>query len=351
MAVAPDIYSGKQWELAISQEDTWGTPQTTGFKSLHIETAQPVDRSGLTHIYRKRARGNRMPHNTDYTFIQGGGMVNLPFEAWATHDTLDLLVHAVMHDLVSEGVSTPFAKIWEWDSGTTSPLFNTVAAITTRGTIFSVIQGGPVASEQDLLVSAILSQLTFNKSIGQPLVVSGNWFSGHSGAYDQSNNTDITSATDPGTDYYVTEIVKQIGGVDVILGDYSFTLDPKAARQGNDANGNAENYVILGGDDPFLSGSLNVMYDTNTKDLIDNAMTTGFDTQLIIAYGSGNDPVDTDGDLLIKLNIHIDPTAIAKDYGREEGVMWTIPFTGADDGTNEMVEIEVANAVDRAWTV
>ena len=350
MATASDVYSGKQWELAISQEDTWGTAETTGFKSLHTEICQPVDRSGLTHIYRKRARGQRIPHNNDYFFTKAGGVVRLPFECWATHDTLDLLLHAVLHDLVSEGATTPYAKIWEWDSATTSPAFSTVAAITTRGTIFTIVQGGPVASEFDALTSAVIEQLTLRKSPGQPLICSGNWFSGHSYDYAQNNNTDITSATDPGTDYFINEKTKQIASADIILGGYSIVLDSKVVRVGNDSNGNAENYVILGGDDPFLSGSIDVMYDTNSKDFIDHALTTAYDTQLVIAYGSGNDPVDTDGDLLIKLNIHIDPAGIAKDFGREEGVFWTIPFTGADDETNEMVEIEMANAVDRAWT-
>jgi len=253
-----------------------------------------------------------------------------------------------MHDLASEGATTPYAKIWEWDSATTSPLFNTVAAITTRGSIYTVCQAGPVASEFDVLTSACLSQLTLSKSPGQPLVASGVWFSGHSYDYTQSSNTVITSATDPGTDYYVSEKTKQLADADLIIGDYSITFNPNVKRIGNDANGNAENYVILGGSGPFVSGSIDVMYDANTKDFIDHFMTTAYDTQLVIAYGGGADPADTDGDLLLKINVHID--ALTKDYGREEGVMWTIPFVGADDGTNEMVELEMANAVDRAWT-
>ena len=107
-----NVYSGKQWTLAIAQESAWGTPETTGFKALHIETAQPIDRTGLQNVFRRRAHGDRMPRNTDYFRSQAGGIVMLPFEAWATHDTLDLLIHGVMHDLVSEGATTPYAKIF-----------------------------------------------------------------------------------------------------------------------------------------------------------------------------------------------------------------------------------------------
>ncbi len=345
-----NVYSGKQWPLVIAQEPVWGTPETTGFKALHIEMAQDVDRTRLINVFRRRAHGDRMPRNTDYFRSQAGGVVMLPFEAWATHDTLDLLIHGVMHDLVSEGATTPYEKVWEWDDGTTKPLFSTVAAITTRGTLFSVIQGGPVASEQDLLTSCIVAPLTLSKSPGLPLVVAGNFFSGHSADYDHQNNTDITSAVDPGTDYYVTEKTKTIGTADVILGDYSFTLEPNAFRLGNDADGNAEEYSILGGDGPFLTGSIDVLYDADSKDLIDNILATSFDTQIVLAYGSGNTPVDTDGDLLMKFNVNLDIGG-TKDYAREEGVMWTLAVSGAFDGTNNLVDIELANAVDRAWTV
>ena len=68
---------------------------------------------------------------------------------------------------------------------------------------------------------------------------------------------------------------------------------------------------------------------------------------MILAYGSGADPATTDGDLLQKINIHI-PQA-PRDFAAETGTMIDVSFTGADDGTNEMVENEHANAVDRSW--
>ena len=77
-------------------------------------------------------------------------------------------------------------------------------------------------------------------------------------------------------------------------------------------------------------------------------MTSAFDTQLVIGYGSGNDPADTTGDLLFKLNVGV--AQPQKDYSAVEGTMVDIPFVCRSDGTNAAVKIEIANAIDRAWT-
>ncbi|KKK95271.1 hypothetical protein LCGC14_2674510, partial [marine sediment metagenome] len=75
--------------------------------------------------------------------------------------------------------------------------------------------------------------------------------------------------------------------------------------------------------------------------------TTAFDAPLVLAYGSGADPATTDGDFLQKLNITLPATA--RDFAAETGTMIDVTFKGADDLTNEMVDIETANAVDRSW--
>jgi len=35
--------------------------------------------------------------------------------------------------------------------------------------------------------------------------------------------------------------------------------------------------------------------------------------------------------------------------GGDAGVFVTLPFQGVDDGTNEAIEVKIANATDRAW--
>ena len=132
----------------------------------------------------------------------------------------------------------------------------------------------------------------------------------------------------------------------MIVESFSYTLNNKAVRIGCDANGDAESYA-LGVAGYELTGSIRLLYDDNAKGLMTNGLTSAFDSQLILAYGSGNDPVDTDGDFLQKLNINIPATA--RDFAAETGTMIDVTFKGADDGTDEMAEIEIANAVDRTW--
>ncbi len=354
MAINADVHAPQQWELAIGEEIALGTAQTTAasFKLLHITHHGSVALSGLTRDTTQRARGQRVMHTQDVYLTKAGGQVSLPFAAIATSATLDYLLYLVIQDLVREAASTPFAKVFEWDSTTTQPDFAAISGAASPGKLVTLLQRGPVASEHRRLTSAILRELTLRLDPalnGGRLTCEGTFWSGLSNAFSPSQNQSITGATQPGTAYYhfATLATKTLGGSDLVLGGFELRLENRAARVGSDASGDAQTYA-LGVPGYRATGSVTVKYDDNTKDTIDNFLTSAFDTQLVLAWGSGADPVTTDGDLLIKLNVNF--TGNAFDFGREDGVFLTLPFVCVDDGTNEAVEIEIANAADRAWS-
>ena len=88
-------------------------------------------------------------------------------------------------------------------------------------------------------------------------------------------------------------------------------------------------------------------YDANTKDEVDdfltNPMGAGAESQIYVRWGDGT----ADGTLLFDVNAIYSGNAL--DFGNEAGVMVSLPFQGVDDGTNEAVEVTIANAEDRAW--
>ena len=78
----------------------------------------------------------------------------------------------------------------------------------------------------------------------------------------------------------------------MIVESYSITFNNKALRKGCDGSGDAQTYA-LGVAGYELTGAIRVLYDENTKGLLTDSLTSAFDTQLVLAYGSGNDPADT----------------------------------------------------------
>jgi len=351
MSIDGQVSSGTEFELAIQEESALGTPETTAasFQRLHQPENAEYDLSGLTDDDTPRMQGQRVPQNTDRFFTKAGGVVLQPFNAIATKLTLDFFLYGNMQDIESEGVSTPFAKIFTWNRDTTQPLFTD-----NTGKFFTVVGKNPLASEDLIMTSAIIPTLNLSSDPGTNggrLTMSGNIMSGFtsSGKFDESGSQSITGATEPGTDFFhhCKMVTKQLGGVDLIVASYNIALNSKGVRQGCDVNGDAQTYA-LGVGNYEATGTIRCLYDNNTKGVITNFMTSAFDTQLVLAYGSGNAPVDTDGDLMFQMNVGV--AQPVRDFAAAEGTMIDIPFVCRDDGTNDMIEAQIANAQDRAWT-
>ena len=356
MAVAIDTHSAPEFELVIAQEAALGTPNTTAadFQRLDQKENSSPDLSGFVDDDTPRMDGTNIPQAGDRFFTVAGSTILQPFNTVATKATLDLFLYGVMQDLVSEGATTPFEKIWEWDDATDHGNFAAHAGVTDPGIFFTVVGKNPIASEDTIITSAFIPNMTITSDPGTnsgKLTLTGNFLSGFpsTGKFDPRGSQSIAGATEPGTDFFhhCKLKTKTLGGVDLIVASWNIALNNKGARVGCDVDGDAENYAI-GNNKYEAIGSMKLMYDANTKGIIDNYMTSGFDTQLVFAYGSGNDPVDTDGDLLFKFNVGLGQPV--KDFVAVEGTMIDVPIICRGDGTNEMVEIELANIVDRGWT-
>jgi hypothetical protein len=96
-----------------------------------------------------------------------------------------------------------------------------------------------------------------------------------------------------------------------------------------------------------ITGEVSAKYDGNTKDEIATFLTSpdggSAEKNLIVQWGDGT----SDG--TFKFDVNAIYTGNSLDFGNEAGVFVNLPFKGVDDGTNEAIEVSIANAVDRAW--
>jgi hypothetical protein len=348
MAIDGSNYSQSQFRLAIAEESTFGTAITTqsSFQEIYLRDPTQIDRSDIVRDEVKHLDGQRVWAHTDIYVNEAGGTRMIPFNAVATDITLDYMLYLVMQDLASEGASTPYLKTFEWDSNTTQPDFTS-----NNGEFVTANLYNPATSESVALKSCIVNQLTLNwdgTNAGGRLMMQGSLWSG----FRDTVGATVTPGdwTAHGTDVYANALnTKTLDGNDIVLDNFSITLNNNAVRDGFDTNGDAELYSLGTDGDLFsVTGSIQVKYDANSKDLIDYWTTSphggSAEFPLVFQWGDGS----SDGTLKISINaiFNGDPQRV---YGTPMGTRLNLPIKGVADGTNEAVEILIANATDRSW--
>ncbi len=270
MAIDGTVTAGTEHEFAISEEATFGTAITATtndlWKLLHITEVPQWDLSGIVRDSTMRVRGSRVPHNEDNYITRAGGTILIPFTCIVTDLTYDLLIYGVMQDLVSEGATTPFEKIWEWDGATTQPDF-----ASNGGKFYTTCLNGGIPAENFIATSCILRDLTISSDPGTNggrMTASGTFMSGFSSAtkFFESGSQAFGTPTQPGTTYYnhCNLVTKTIGGTDMIVESYSITYNNKAVRVGCTVAGDAEQYALGGAGDYEVTGSIRLLYDDNS---------------------------------------------------------------------------------------
>ena len=343
------VYAPSEFRVALAEESTFGTPITAqgSFKELMVTEATQPDYSNLIQDRAKKSDGKRVMSHTDHFVSKTGSDFQVSVSGIATDLTLDLLVFGVMQDMTSEAASTPFMKIWEWDgsSGTTDFSAN-------EGKFFTINGYNPATDESWQMTSAVLKDLTLTADPGTNggrLSYSATFISGF---LPVQTGLTVTPASwvSPGADFYLFQSLntKTVGGSNIVPSSISMVWGNGATRVGYDSSGEAQNYAIgVGGEGLTFNGELSVKYDANTKDEIDTFLLDpsqgSAEKAIIIQWGDGS------ADGTAKFDINAVYTGNSLDFGNEAGVFVNLPFSGVDDGTNEAIEVSIANAKDRGW--
>jgi hypothetical protein len=344
------VHSGKEARLFIAQETAFGTPKADdtawaadnadGVIALQlVGDPSPVDVGGVIRDSTIRSHGQRVKKNTDIYISRDGAIFTMPFEVIPTLDDIDFLIYTVMQDIESESDAGTYERIFTIDRDTTQPDFGA-----NGGKFLTVTLDDPIASENDQLTSAIISELTLSSDPGTNggrMTASGTFFSGFD--YSHDNNLAPGASIVPDTHYFNHSLLqtKTIGGTAVVVNSWSLTINNNAQRVGSDTIGDAQSYAI-GVPEYTITGELNVKYDSETKDMLDTFL-AGTDTLIVLNYGSAS----SEGFLQFTINASF--TGHTKDFGGDAGMFLSIPFEGVDDGTNDALKIEMDNSLNRAW--
>ncbi|MFQ6611353.1 MAG: hypothetical protein ACE5D7_11240 [Fidelibacterota bacterium] len=347
--MADVVYSPTQFRFAMAEESTFGTANTTqgDFKELFITEPVEIDWGGVVRDQHKRADGKRVLSHTDVYLSKAGGDYVANVTGIVTDLTLDLLLYGIMQDLVSEASATPFAKIFEWDGSS-----GVVDFSVNEGKFFTLLGYDPATSYHWQIKSAIIKELTLNADPGTNggrLSFNASFYSGFAPTI-----TGITATPGswvaPGVDFYPFQTLntKTIAGGNVVLGSFSLTLNNNAIKTGYDSSGDATNYALgVGGDGLTVTGEAKVKYDAASDQEIDKFLLTpdggSSESNIIVQWGDGS------ADGTAKFDINAIYTGNSKDFGNDAGVFVNLPFQGIDDGTNEAIEVTVANSTDRTW--
>lgn len=353
MAIDTSVYSKNEFRFAIALESAFGTAingtaNSANFNELFLTEPTQIDYGNVVRDQHKRTDGKLVLSPEDVYVSKAGSDYTVQVNGIATDNTLDLLLHSVMQSLSSEPTASPNLKTWAWDNSTS--IGTTASQVT-----FTLLGYNPATNESWNLPGAVLRELTLNVDPGTNggrLSYSGTFYSGFAPTQSSAVLTTPGNWTSGINDFYVIQALqtKGLGGTtnNLVLGAFSMTFNNQVTRIGHNASGDAEAYAIgTGGDGLSVTGELKAKYDTTTKDEIDTFLTTpdggSAEKKLYILWGDGS----SDGTLSFDINAIY--TGNSLDFGNESGVFVNLPFQGVDDGTNEAIEILLANAIDRGW--
>jgi len=344
MAIDLNVYSKNDFRFAIAEESSFGTAITAqgSFKEILITDIPQIEWGGIIRDEAKKSDGKRVFSHTDIYQTTAGGTYTCSVSGILTDITVDLLLYGATQDLVSEGANSPYLKTFEIDGSTDGDNSGVPYKF------FTLNGYNPDTSEAWELKSCVLQNLTISTDPGTNggrASFTATFFTGFPPTISGLTVTPASWVTF-GSDFYPFQTLntKTIAANDVVLGSFSITIENGIVRVGYDSSGDPEQYFFPQFD---VTGELSAKFDDNTAPEIDkwvlNPVDGSAESNIIVQWGDGT----ADGTL--KFDINAIYSGHSYDFGNESGVFVSLPFRGVDDGTNEALEIKLANDTDRSW--
>lgn len=340
MAIDGLVKAGTETKWGISEEGTFGTAIADAGAFVVMEGPVPTVNEGVIRDIKTKFNGMRIPSDADDFYTQAGGIRTISFSDMVVRkNSLSDLLYAVSGTVV-ESDTTPYQKQFIWKNTTTQPDYSASAGYFCTVGIYE-----PLAAKDRKFTSCILRTLTLSADLTGDgrLRASGEFISGFSSTV-ASTFSGTWNYADAEYLQFNNMSLKQIGGADVVVYGFDFTLNNNAVRVGADSSGDAETYFLGGGDTGLsVTGNLLLKYDTATYDLIADSVAG---TARSVALYVGTDGADGYFALFCDGAIIGDAD---KDYGDARGQAVSVPFTAIHKGAANMISINLADAEDRAW--
>jgi len=324
MAIDGNVFSSKQFELFIADQSAMGTANSTNgeFVKLDVVSVSDVDFGGGLVQERALRSGQQIKKLTDHYVSQKGASASLSFE-WVVSHKEGLMQ---LMKMISEDTSSAYEM-----TGSFAPAI--YAHGSTTGELATVIVSNPNTSDDRVLHSCVLTELTLSMDSGSEggrLVASGTFYSGY------KPTVGASSVSPSGTETAYVETIfdcttKQLGGNDMVARSFSASWSYPAVRVGfQGANGEAEQYSRSA--EIVCSGSASVKYDGNSD-------------QELAGFLAGSSKAVTFGDgASFQVSV---PTAVYTGFNldlgdSEEGAFVEIPFEGTATGSVNLYSVIVA---------
>ena len=320
------VYGVKQYEAYLSlQSDALGTNDVSGtLYKLRVPEVNDIDFSAGFQTADVERTGQRVLRPTDHIKIYKGGTFTWTFDNLIVEN--EALLQLLLQ-LVSEDASP---------TGTVSILGNqgTVAYEQggTTGEYACLVLSSPDADKDRLMHSAILQELTLSinpAENGGLLTASGTFWSGYQPVI-AAEGTSANATTVDWTKGFFDCTTSQLGGDDVVMGNFSVTISNPATRVGyetvNSIVGEPSGYMR--GGQIAVTGQLSAKLDDNVAQIITEDFLIGTSANISIGDGAA-----------IDFDI---PTAKYTEHSHtnvEGSVFVDIPFIGTADGTGALITI------------
>lgn len=337
MAISGVVYSGKEVQLGIAQESTFGTAIADNAAFVQIPEFDSISIDyGLTQDFSLKNRGKRIAYDADLYASQTGGTRVITISGMVVRRTeLAEWLYGVFQN-VTEGAATPYEKTFSVADD--QPDF-----ASNEGYFFTLGIKNPITAYDEKYTSCIVREITISADMvggDGRLKADVTIISGFAASTTSTLSGTWTISTQ---NYYDANLfdTKTYNTNDLVLYGFSVSINNNAKRIGNNSSGNAEGYAI-GVPEIEITGNLNVKYDANTQGALADTLAG---TERVIEFGLADGTAA--GDLMFDFNEAV-LVSTDRDDNRDEGVSRTLNFKAvANSGATP--QIRVADGVDQAW--
>lgn len=339
MAINGVVFNSKNVKLGYAAETTFGTAiaDAAAFTQLVEFDSVTID-YGLAQDFTKKNRGTTSPHPFDddiYSSHTGGLRVITISGLILRKDDAPYFLYGVFQN-VTEGAETPFQKTFTFSS--TQPVFSSNA-----GMFMTIALDKHIASYDEKYTSCIVRSITLTADL-----VSGDGrlradvelISGFAPSTTANISGTWTAKAQEYLDFNAMTLA-QIDDADVVVYDFSVTMNNNAQRIGYNTSGVCQSYVI-NQPEAIMEGSITVKYDANTQGEL-AAYIAGTPTKIEWGINDG----DADGDF------YVGGEGVYTGYSEpnnETGATMTLPFKmiyDTDSPANPGIIMSDAN--DLSW--
>jgi len=307
-------------------QDIFGIP-LTNHPSMDIGQAIVDQRKAIGISTRSTVTGGEYQQST-----------RLPVTSWefeVTKNNIAPFLWAFFGNGISEAAAPPYVK-------TCIPYIegNDTAATLACCRVMSTQTG---ANNSHLFGGCIVNSITFTGAEGQPLKATVSLM-GYNAItdFDFGSNGNICVFDNTCSPLMFQNATISLAGTTVNIPDFTLTINNNAVAKYY----NTKHPVKFVYGDLTVSGSFRLPWaQASVGGNVElNKFVAGTDSLFIIKWGSGADPITTNGDFMIKANARYEGAPVE---GDDETVL-NCSFVGAlDDSGNKAIEISVADGVDR----